>query len=97
MLRERIVQFVRFGGGKAMEYVTLGAAQARDRLAHILNEVAYGGRRYIVERRGQPLVVILPAEEYSALVQLLAEGGVAAEVHGIPVRVRFDGSRYFLR
>jgi prevent-host-death family protein len=79
-----------------MEYVTLGAAEARDRLAHILNDVAYGGRRYIVERRGQPLAAILPADEYTALVQLLAEGGVAGEVHGIPVRVRFDGSRCFV-
>jgi prevent-host-death family protein len=79
-----------------MEHITLGASEARDRLAHILNEVAYGGQRYIVERRGQPLAAILPADEYAALVQLLCEYGAASPVHGIPARVRFDGSRYFV-
>jgi len=79
-----------------MDYVTLGAAEARDRLAHVLNEVAYGGQRYIVERRGRPLVAILPAGEYAALVQLLSEHGATSDVRGIPVRIRFDGSRYFV-
>jgi prevent-host-death family protein len=74
-----------------MDCVTLGAAESRDRLAHVLSEVAYEGQRTIVERRGQPLVAILPADECAALVQLLSERGATSVVHGIPVQIRFDG------
>jgi antitoxin (DNA-binding transcriptional repressor) of toxin-antitoxin stability system len=33
-----------------MSRKTIGTTEARERLSHVLNEVAYGGRRYIVER-----------------------------------------------
>jgi prevent-host-death family protein len=79
-----------------MPYITIGTAEARDQLAHVLNQVVYGGERYIVERRGRPLVAIIPAAEYRALVELLADAGVAGEIHGIPVRIHFDGTRYFI-
>ena len=79
-----------------MPHVTIGSAEARDRLAHVLNEVAYGGRRYIVERRGRPLAAIIPAAEYDALVEMLADAGVTSKIHGILVQVRFDGDRYFI-
>lgn len=79
-----------------MSRKTIGTTEARERLAHVLNEVAYGGRRYIVERRGKPLAAIIPAEEYDALLKLLTGSGVPDEIHGIPVRVRFDGDRYFV-
>lgn len=78
-----------------MSQKTIGTTEARDRLAHVLNEVAYGGRRYIVERRGKPLAAIIPAAEYDALLKLLAGSGLTDEIHGIPVKVRFDGDRYF--
>lgn len=79
-----------------MPGITIGTAKVRDRLAHVLNEVAYGGQRYIVERRGKPLAAIIPAVEYDALIELLAGAGVADQIHGIPVQVRFDGHRYFV-
>jgi len=79
-----------------MSGITIGTTEARDRLAHVLNEVAYGGRRYIVERRGRPLAAIIPAAEYDSLLELLADAGVAGEIRGIPVQIRFDGDRYFI-
>ncbi len=79
-----------------MSSITIGTTEARERLAHVLNEVAYGGQRYIVERRGQPLAAIIPAEEYDTLLKMLADAGVAGEMRGIPVRIRFDGEQYFV-
>ncbi len=79
-----------------MPGITIGTTEARERLAHVLNEVAYGGQRYIIERRGQPLAAIIPAAEYETLLEMLADAGVAGTVHGIPVQIRFDGDRYFI-
>ena len=77
-----------------MKYI--GAAEARDKLAHVINEVAYGGQQYTVERRGKPLAVLVSTAEYQSLVGLLSEAGVRSEIHGIPVHIRFDGERYFV-
>lgn len=78
-----------------MPGTTIGTAEARERLADLLNEVAYGGQCYIVERRGRPLAALIPATEYESLLRLLA-GGAASTIHGIPVLVRFDGDRYLI-
>ncbi|MDH7487206.1 MAG: type II toxin-antitoxin system prevent-host-death family antitoxin [Anaerolineae bacterium] len=77
-----------------MKYIS--AAEARDKLAHVINEVAYGGQQYIVERRGQPLAVLVSVPDYQSLVGLLSEAGVHSEIHGIPVHIRFDGERFFV-
>lgn len=77
-----------------MKYIS--AAEARDKLAHVINEVAYGGQRYIVERRGQPLAVLVSMPDYQSLIGLLSEAGVPSEIQGIPVHIRFDGERYFV-
>lgn len=79
-----------------MPHTVIGTAEARDRLADLLNDVAYGGRRYIVERRGRPLAALIPATEYESLLRLLAGDGVASRIHGIPVLIRFDGDTYFV-
>ena len=79
-----------------MSELIIGTTEARERLAHVLNEVAYGGRRYIVERRGKPLAAIIPADEYGALLKVLSGAGLSDEIHGIPVQVRFDGEQYFV-
>ena len=75
---------------------TIGIAKAREGLSDLINEVAYGGERYVVERRGKPLAALIGADEYQQLPDLLAEGGVNDEVCGIPVRIRFDGEQYFV-
>ncbi len=74
----------------------VSVSDAREKLSNVLNEVAYGHERYIVERRGQPLATIIPASEYNDLVTLLTENGVLSEVQGIPVTIRFTGERYFV-
>lgn len=74
----------------------IGMAKAREGLADLINEVAYGGERYVVERRGKPLAALIGVDEYRQLTELLAESGVNAEVRGIPVRIRYDGELYFV-
>ncbi len=74
----------------------LSVSDAREKLSNVLNEVAYGHERYIVERRGQPLAAIIPASEYNDLLTLLSENGVLSEVQGIPVTIRFTGQGYFI-
>ncbi len=78
------------------EPITIGSTEARKKLAHVLNEVAYGSQRYVVERRGKPLAAIIPATEYEALLEMLTDAGAQGEIHGIPVQIRFDGNRYFI-
>ena len=75
---------------------TIGIAKARENFAELVNQVAFGGQRYVVERRGKPLAAVIGAAEYSELMRLLEESGVNDEIHGIPVRIRFDGERYFV-
>ena len=75
---------------------TIGIAKAREGLSDLINEVAYGGERYVVERRGKPLAALIGVDEYRQLTELLAEEGVHTEIRGIPVRIRYDGERYFV-
>jgi prevent-host-death family protein len=75
---------------------TIGISKARDGFSELVNRVAFGGERYVVERRGKPLAALISADEYHQLTELLAEAGIIDEVHGIPVRIRFDGERYFV-
>ena len=75
---------------------TIGMAKARENFAELVNQVAFGGQRYVVERRGKPLVALIGSDEYHELIRLLEETGVSDQVRGIPVRVRFDGERYFI-
>lgn len=75
---------------------TIGTADARDGLAEIVNKVVYGGQRYMLQRRGQSLAVLISAAEFQALVALLSQNGASDVIHGIPVRVRFDGEQYFV-
>jgi prevent-host-death family protein len=74
----------------------IGITEARDSLSEVLNRVAYGGERYVVERRGKPLAAMISVVEYQELVRLLSEIGVSDKVHSIPVHIRFDGDNYFV-
>jgi prevent-host-death family protein len=75
---------------------TIGTADARDDLAEIVNKVAYGGQRYMLQRRGQSLAALISAAEFQALIALLSKNGASDVIRGIPVCVRFDGERYFV-
>ena len=75
---------------------SIGIAEARDRLSHIINEVAYGTARYVIERRGRPLAVLISTAEYESLIQLLSRAKVPDQIRDIPVSIHFDGERFFV-
>jgi len=56
-----------------MAVQALSVAEARSRFSDILNRAAYAGQRFIVERRGRPIAVILNMEEYQRFVELERE------------------------
>jgi prevent-host-death family protein len=72
----------------------ISVAAARKNFAHVINEVAYGGERYTVQRHGRPLATLVSAAHYQTLIALLSEAGVASEIHGIPVHIHFVGDRF---
>ncbi|MEE8392181.1 MAG: type II toxin-antitoxin system prevent-host-death family antitoxin [Anaerolineae bacterium] len=75
---------------------SIGIAEARERLSHLVNEVAYGAARYVVQRRGKPLVIIINIAEYESLIQLLSKAKILDQIHGIPVVIHSDGKRFFI-
>ena len=62
-----------------MEHV-VGMAEAKSKLAELVGQVKYGGNRYILERRGQPMAVLISLEEYQ---RLQAQSDV--EAAGLPI------------
>lgn len=45
-------------------------AEAKSRLAEMVGQVAYGRERFILQRRGRPMAVIISVEEYERLREL---------------------------
>ncbi len=74
----------------------IGVAEARESFSDLVNRAAYGNERFVVERRGKPLVALISATEYRQFLDLLSREGVSCAVHGVPARLRFDGERYFV-
>ncbi len=52
---------------------SIGMAQAKSKLAELVGRVAYGGERFILERRGQPMAVLISVDEYQRLRDLECE------------------------
>jgi len=48
--------------------IVVGAREARQRFADLLDRVGYGGEIAIVERSGKPMVALIPVELYEQLV-----------------------------
>lgn len=46
---------------------TIGMMEAKSKLAELVGRVAYGGQRYVLERRGRPMAVLISFEEYEQL------------------------------
>lgn len=42
----------------------IGAAEARERLRTILDEVQYQGDKYVISRHGSPAVAVVPVQIY---------------------------------
>ena len=51
----------------------VGMVEAKSKLAELVGQVKYGGKRYILKRRGQPMAILINVEEYA---QLQAQAGV---------------------
>jgi PHD/YefM family antitoxin component YafN of YafNO toxin-antitoxin module len=45
----------------------VGMVQAKSKLAELVGQVKCGGKRYILERRGQPMAILINVEEYAPL------------------------------
>ena len=67
-----------------MEY-TVGMAEAKSKLAELVGQAKYGGNRYILERRGQPMAVLIGMEEYA---QLQAAAGVGNPQSPLPLALQ---------
>jgi prevent-host-death family protein len=49
------------------------ATTARARLGDLLARARYGGRRFVIQQRGDPAAVIMGYEDYQALMALLED------------------------
>jgi prevent-host-death family protein len=56
-------------------------AEAKSKLAELVGQVKYGGIRYVLERRGQPMAVLISLEEFE---RLQAQSGLALTAHPPP-------------
>ena len=52
---------------------TVDATQARASLGDILARARYGGRRFVIQQRGDPAAVVMGYEDYQALMTLLED------------------------
>jgi prevent-host-death family protein len=50
--------------------------EAKSKLAELVGQVKYGGKRYVLERRGRPMAILINVEEYE---QLQAQSGTNAK------------------
>jgi len=75
---------------------TIGITKAREHFPELVNRAAFGNERFIVERRGKPMATLINADEYQQLMELLSNEGVNDHIRGIPVRIHYDGERYFI-
>ena len=53
-----------------MSTVTLSVAEAKRLFSEISNRAVYAGERFIIERRGKPLVAVISIEDYNHLEAL---------------------------
>jgi prevent-host-death family protein len=60
----------------------VGMVQAKSKLAELVGQVRYGGKRYILERRGQPMAILINIEEYA---QLRAQAHAATGIGSSPL------------
>lgn len=56
-----------------MDVARIGASEAREGFPEVVNRVAYGGERVIVERRGKELAAVVSMEDLRLLERLIEE------------------------
>ena len=55
------------------EAETVNATEARAGLGEILARARYGGRRFVIQQRGDPAAVVMGYEDYQELMTLLED------------------------
>ncbi len=60
----------------------VGMVEAKSKLAELVGQVKYGGKRYVLERRGRPMAMLVSVEEYE---QLLTQVSAGAESRPSPL------------
>ena len=65
----------------------IGMVEAKSKLSELVGQVKYGDKRYILERRGQPMAVLINVEEYE-LLQAQASGGAEGASSALPPDLR---------
>jgi prevent-host-death family protein len=53
----------------------IGMAEAKSKLSELVGQAKYGGETFILQRRGQPMAVLISVEEYE---QLRAQAAAAS-------------------
>ncbi len=43
---------------------TIGMVEAKSKLAELVAQVKYGGKRFVLQRRGRPMAMLISIEEY---------------------------------
>lgn len=61
---------------------TIGMMEAKSKLAELVGRVAYGSQRYILERRGRPMAMLISIKEYE---QLKAQTDVTRTIDSSPL------------
>ena len=69
----------------------IGVAEIRSNLAEVINRVAYGGERVILQRRGKRVMALMPIEDLELLNELEDKADIKAvlkarkEKGGVPL------------
>jgi len=50
----------------------IGMAEAKSKFADLVGQVVYGGKRFVLERRGRPMAVLIGVEEFDRLKEQAA-------------------------
>ena len=45
----------------------VGMVEAKTKLAELVGQVKFGGQRFVLERRGRPMAVLISVDEYESL------------------------------
>jgi prevent-host-death family protein len=58
---------------------TVGMAEAKSRLAELVGQVKYGGETFILQRRGEPMAVLVSVAEFERLQAAAAHSGAESQ------------------
>jgi len=65
----------------------VGMVEAKSKLAELVGQVKYGGKRFVLERRGRPMAMLVSVEEYEQL-QAQAKAGSGTRSSPLPPELR---------